>query len=312
MTRRTFRLHAALHDVIGLSQIIDRCERDKQRTLRDATSRAGFAYQKYTIISGQVQSVLPGAAESIRAQRLCRPDDNRLSCNRNADQPIQERCRVYVPRTLEALILDAARHFSVVLATGARQVGKTTLLRHLAEERRTYITLDDPLVLDLARTDPALFMQRFPPTLLIDEIQYAPGLLPYLKMAVDRAGEPGMFWLTGSQQFHLMKGISESLAGRVAVLNLLGLSRWELMRRGLEARPSTPTPEEIVYRTAGMKQLTLKELYRLIRRGSLPAIALNEAMDRDLFYRSYVQTYLQRDVRDLARVGDELAFLRFL
>lgn len=111
MTSRTFRLHAALHDVIGLSQIIDRCERDKQRTLRDATSRAGFAYQKYTIISGQVQPVLPGAAESIRAQRLCRPDDNRLSCNRNADQPIQERCRVYVPRTLEALILDAARHF---------------------------------------------------------------------------------------------------------------------------------------------------------------------------------------------------------
>lgn len=109
-----------------------------------------------------------------------------------------------------------------------------------------------------------------------------------------------------------MKGISESLAGRVAVLNLLGLSRWELMRRGLEARPSTPTPEEIVYRTAGMKQLTLKELYRLIRRGSLPAIALNEAMDRDLFYSSYVQTYLQRDGRDLARVGDELAFLRFL
>lgn len=152
MTSRTFRLHAALHDVIGLSQIIDRCERDKQRTLRDATSRAGFAYQKYTIISGQVQPVLPGAAESIRAQRLCRPDDNRLSCNRNADQPIQERCRVYVPRTLEALILDAARHFSVVLATGARQVGKATLLRHLAEERRTYITLDDPLVLDLART----------------------------------------------------------------------------------------------------------------------------------------------------------------
>lgn len=219
---------------------------------------------------------------------------------------------MYVPRTLEALILDAARHFSVVLVTGARQVGKTTLLRHLTEERRTYITLDDPLILELARTDPALFMQRFPPPLLIDEIQYAPGLLPYLKMAVDRAGEPGMFWLTGSPQFHLMKGISESLAGRVAVLNLLGLSRWELMRRGLEARPFTPTPEEIAYRTAGMKQLMLKELYRLIWRGSLPAIALNEAMDRDLFYSSYVQTYLQRDVRDLARVGDELAFLRFL
>ncbi len=219
---------------------------------------------------------------------------------------------MYVPRTLEAPILDAARHFPVVLVTGARQVGKTTLLRHLRESQRTYVTLDDPLILELARTDPALFMQRFSPPLLIDEIQYTPGLLPYIKMTVDRAGKPGMFWLTGLQQFHLMKGISESLAGRVAVLNLLGLSRWELIGQGLEARPFTPTPEEIVYRTAGMKQLTLKELYRLIWRGSLPAIALNEAMDRDLFYSSYVQTYLQRDVRDLARVGDELAFLRFL
>lgn len=219
---------------------------------------------------------------------------------------------MYVSRTLEAPILDAARHFPVVLVTGARQVGKTTILRHLSEGRRTYVTLDDPLILELARTDPALFMQRFPPPLLIDEIQYAPGLLPYIKMTADRAGEPGLFWLTGSQQFHLMKGISESLAGRVAVLSLLGLSRWELVGRGLEARPFTPTPEEIAHRTAGMKQPTLKELYRLIWRGSLPAIALNEARDRDLFYSSYVQTYLQRDVRDLARVSDELAFLRCL
>ncbi len=219
---------------------------------------------------------------------------------------------MYVARTLETFVTKAAQQFPVVLLTGARQVGKTTLLRHLSEVTRTYVTLDDPLVLNLARTDPALFMQRFPPPVLIDEIQYAPGLLPYIKMAADRAGEPGLFWFTGSQQFHLMKRVSESLAGRVAVLHLLGLSRWEIAGWGLDASPFTPTPEDIARRNAQTQKITLKELYRLIWRGSLPAIALNEAVDRDLFYSSYVQTYLQRDVRDLARVGDELAFLRFL
>jgi predicted AAA+ superfamily ATPase len=219
---------------------------------------------------------------------------------------------MYVTRTLETFVTKAAQHFPVVLLTGARQVGKTTLLRHLSEATRSYVTLDDPLVLNLARTDPALFIQRFPPPVLIDEIQYAPGLLPYIKMAADRGSEPGLFWLTGSQQFHLMKGVSESLAGRVAVLHLLGLSRWELAGCGLDASPFIPTPEEIVRRSAQAHKLTLKALYRLIWRGSLPAIALNEALDRDLFYSSYVQTYLQRDVRDLARVGDEMAFLRFM
>jgi predicted AAA+ superfamily ATPase len=219
---------------------------------------------------------------------------------------------MYVTRTLEAFVMKAAQQFPVVLLTGARQVGKTTLLRRLSQGTRAYVTLDDPLVLNLAKTDPALFMQRFAPPVLIDEIQYATELLPYIKMAADRTGEPGLFWLTGSQQFHLMKGVSESLAGRVAVLHLLGLSRRELLGQGLDASPFVPTPQEIARRTAQAQRLALKELYRLIWRGTLPAIALNDAADRDLFYSSYVQTYLQRDVRDLARVGDELAFLRFL
>jgi predicted AAA+ superfamily ATPase len=233
---------------------------------------------------------------------------------------------MYVPRTLETFITRSAQQFPVVMLTGARQVGKTTLLRHLGQAGRAYITLDDPLVLSLAKTEPALFMQRFPPPVLIDEIQYATELLPYIKMAADRAGEPGQFWLTGSQQFHLtpapaatltgagagVKGVSESLAGRVAVLHLSGLSRRELLGQGLDAAPFLPTSEEIARRSAQAQKLTLKEIYRLIWRGALPAIALNAAVERDLFYSSYVQTYLQRDVRDLARVGDELAFLRFL
>jgi len=131
-------------------------------------------------------------------------------------------------------------------------------------------------------------------------------------MEVDRDRRAGAFWLTGSQQFHRMRGVSESLAGRVAVVNLLGVSRRELMGRGGDDPPFLPTASAIAERQRSGGQLPLHELYRLIWRGSFPAIALNAEMDRDLFFGSYLQTYLQRDVRDLARVGDEMAFLRFL
>lgn len=219
---------------------------------------------------------------------------------------------MYITRTLETFLRTAANQFPVVLLTGARQVGKTTLLRHLSGSERSYVTLDDPLALNLAKTDPALFMQRFPPPVLIDEIQYAPELLPYIKITADQTHQPGLVWLTGSQQFHLMQGVSDSLAGRVAVIHLLGLSRWEMLGLGQAVAPFLPTPEEIQRRSHSGIKLTFQELYRLIWRGSFPVLALNEAIDRDLFYSSYVQTYLQRDVRDLARVGDMLAFLRFL
>ena len=224
---------------------------------------------------------------------------------------------MYIPRTAEPFINQASNQFPVLLVTGARQVGKTTILRHLSQENRTYVTLDDPLVLSLAKSEPALFMQRFPPPVLIDEIQYAPELLPYIKMAVDQSAvdqprAPGLFWLTGSQQFHLMKGVSESLAGRVAIVNLLGLSRSEIVGQGLASNPFLPTPEHVQHSMQTVNRLSLKELYNQIWRGAFPAIALNDALDRDLFYGSYVQTYLQRDVRDLTRIGDEMSFLRFL
>jgi Predicted ATPase (AAA+ superfamily) len=219
---------------------------------------------------------------------------------------------MYRRRTLESFLTKASRQFPVLLVTGARQVGKTTFLRHLSRKGRTYVSLDDPMVLSLARKDPALFFQRFPTPLLIDEIQYAPELLPYIKLEVDRNRKPGSCWLTGSQPFHLMKGVSESLAGRVGVVQLLGLSRKEWAGRNRESRPFLPTLPELRTRTRTGEKLPLKELYRLIWRGAFPAIALNERLDRDLFYSSYVQTYLQRDIRDLARVGDKMSFLRFL
>lgn len=219
---------------------------------------------------------------------------------------------MYITRTIERHWLAASRHFPVLWLTGPRQVGKTTLLRHIKAPERTFVTLDDPLVLQLAREDPALFIQRFPPPVLIDEVQYAPGLLPYIKLMVDEARQPGQFWLTGSQQFHLMQGISESLAGRVAILQLAGLAHAEARGHGASATPFLPTDVELQRRRAEHAPISLQELYALIWRGALPAIALNAAMDHALFYGSYTQTYLQRDVRDLARVGDEMAFLRFL
>lgn len=217
---------------------------------------------------------------------------------------------MYSPRTIEQAITRATSRFPALLITGARQVGKTTLLQHLGGSERTYVTLDDPLVLNLARQDPALFMQRFPAPVLIDEIQYAPELLPYIKMAVDTDRKPGQFWLTGSQQFQLMKNVSESLAGRVGIMQLLGLSRAEALGQGKDQKPFLPSVELFQKKDCG--SLTLQELYKAIWRGSFPALALDSGMDRDLFLSSYVQTYLQRDVRDLAQVGDEMAFLRFL
>ncbi|MDP2855016.1 MAG: ATP-binding protein [Smithellaceae bacterium] len=219
---------------------------------------------------------------------------------------------MYHTRTLEKYFIQASRQFPVSLVTGARQVGKTTFLQHLIGNDRIYVTLDDPLVLNLAKNDPALFMQRFPAPLLIDEIQYAPELLPYIKMESDKRRKPALYWLTGSQQFHLMKGVSESLAGRVGIVQLLGFSRREMSGLSETSAPFLPLPKEIDRRLKSGGTVTLKDLYNIIWRGSFPAMAISKNKDRDLFYRSYVQTYLQRDVRDLARVGDEMAFLRFL
>lgn len=219
---------------------------------------------------------------------------------------------MFMHRTLEEPALAASAQFPVLLITGPRQVGKTTLLRHMGAENRTYVTLDDPRLLALAKEDPALFWQRFKPPVLVDEIQYAPELLPYIKMMVDNNPLPGQFWLTGSQPFHLMQGVSESLAGRVVLVQLLGMSERELDGREENVGLFLPTPDVLAKRKNSVKSLHLTELYHRIWRGSFPAIAAHPEIDWNLFYSSYVQTYLQRDVRDLAHVGNTLSFLRFL
>ncbi len=219
---------------------------------------------------------------------------------------------MYVTRTLESFFRNASNQFPVMLVTGARQVGKTTFLKHLSTENRTYVSLDDPLILNLAKEDPALFFQRFSSPLLIDEIQYAPELLPYIKMDVDQTGEPGRYWLTRSQHFHMMKDVSESLAGRVGIVNLHGLSFRERTSRGSEACVFLPGKKHYMEQLSSTRCLKAGDLFHIIRRGSFPAIALNNQMDWDLFYSSYLQTYLQRDIHDLKNIGDDMRFLRFL
>ena len=219
---------------------------------------------------------------------------------------------MYYPRSLNDVWLDASEQFPALLLTGPRQVGKTTFLQHLCEDSRTYVTLDDPTSRSLANEDPALFMKRFEPPVLIDEIQYAPTLMPFIKMAADTSKKTGQFWLTGSQQFLMMKGISETLAGRVAILNLLGFSGRERYRSNLDIGPFIPERKILDSRAPYVKKASLKGIYNDIWTGSFPALIAGPAKNKDLYYSSYVQTYLQRDVRNLTQVGDEISFLRFI
>ncbi|PWQ92413.1 ATP-binding protein [Leucothrix pacifica] len=214
------------------------------------------------------------------------------------------------PRTLQSTVRAISKSFPVLLLTGPRQVGKTTLLESLAEPERNYVTLDDMEQRYLAQSDPKLFLQRHQPPLIIDEVQYAPELFSVIKMMVDKNKQPGQFWLTGSQKFHLMQGITESLAGRVAVLDMLGMSQAEIQQR--EQQPFLPTQAWIEQARESAQNMSLMEVFERIWRGSFPRVALDDDMPREAFYSSYLQTYLQRDVRDLTQVGDERSFYLFI
>ncbi|MCI9101449.1 MAG: ATP-binding protein [Lachnospiraceae bacterium] len=222
----------------------------------------------------------------------------------------------YIKRAAEDTAARVSKMFPVLLITGPRQVGKTTLLQKLAEEHkeagveRKYVTLDDPDARYLAKHDPALFLQRYSPPVLIDEIQYATELFPYIKMSVDRSKRNGDFWLTGSQAFRLMNNVSESLAGRVGIVHLLGLSDAEIY--GTPSEPFSTDTERLTNRLSVVKPRGLNEIYQRIFKGSMPQLYADENVDWEIYYRSYVDTYLQRDIRDLAQVADEMQFYNFM
>lgn len=223
----------------------------------------------------------------------------------------------YITRIIEKTIQQLTHMFPVILVTGPRQVGKTTLLKELAEKakeeedgHRTYVTLDDPDVRFLAERDPGLFFERYQPPILLDEIQYAPSLLPYIKMRVDRSGKMGEFWLTGSQAFHLMQGVSESLAGRVGLVNLLGLSDAEIYQE--PSQPYSTLPSSLLEKLKHRQARSLQDIFARIFRGSMPALYAGTPIDWETYYRSYVATYLLRDLRDLTQVADEMEFYHFM
>ena len=216
---------------------------------------------------------------------------------------------MYISRDLEKVVMRANSLFPVVMVTGPRQVGKTTMLEKLAGDGRAYVSLDSRINREMAAVEPELFLQRHPPPVLIDEFQYAKELLPYIKISVDRNKRYGDYWLTGSQTFHMMQHVSESLAGRAAIIPMQGLSISETL--GVPGGAFVGDPAEWLKRAESRKGQDLKEVYRRIFTGSMPR-AYSGDFDRDLFYSSYVDTYLQRDIRDLTQVGDEMAFLRFM
>lgn len=212
---------------------------------------------------------------------------------------------MYYERTLSAVAKQCAASFKVLMVTGPRQVGKTTLLKHLMESDRTYVSLDDISAATLAQNDPELFFQMYQPPVFIDEVQRAPQLFPYIKLLVDKSEKRGSIWLSGSQQFSLMQNIAESLAGRVGILDLQGFSISEL-QRDITRPPYLPS---FITEPCPVRGIT--EIFDAIVQGSYPQVH-NGITDRNLFYSSYIRTYLERDVRQLLNISDESAFVTFL
>ena len=219
----------------------------------------------------------------------------------------------YIKRSMEEVFLRLNKEYSAILVTGPRQVGKTTMLEKLMRDgyEREYVSLDDMNERRLAKTDPAMFFQIHKPPLLIDEIQYAPELLPYIKIQIDQHPTPGAFWLTGSQLFKLMSGVQESLAGRIALLHLSLLSQQEIYQ-SCPANAFIPDLDTLYQKQKQITPADTNEIYTRLFNGGMPALIGGRYSDRSRFYSDYVGTYLERDIKELSGTIDSLKFMNFI
>ena len=213
-------------------------------------------------------------------------------------------------RTLSKVIERTSKGFRVILLNGQRQVGKSTLLKNMSEKsKHNYVSLDNMKFRLLAKTDPELFIQQNPPPVIIDEVQYAPELFPYIKLYVDQYRDmKGSFWLTGSQKYKLMQDVKESLAGRIAILDLMGLSCYEKIKDPFLSKPFLPSYDKI----KNKKFLTIQQVYKLIWEGQLPEPVVDKNIDKEQYYGSYIQSYIERDVRDFYNVEKPIQFFNFV
>ena len=219
----------------------------------------------------------------------------------------------YITRHMEKVVLDCSKAFSALLITGPRQAGKTTMLKMLAEREgigRGYVSLDDLNMRDMAKNDPQLFLQLHRPPVIIDEVQYAPELFTYIKIHVDKHHTPGAFWLTGSQIYRLMRGVQESLAGRVALLHLSPLSQREIT--GALPRVFSVDFEALLSESKAVAPVSIPDMFERIWNGCMPGLISGQRSERDVFYSSYISTYIERDVRELSGTIDALKFNRFV
>lgn len=228
----------------------------------------------------------------------------------------------YIKRSVENKLEQLSKSFPVIMITGSRQVGKTTLLNNLQKQSKSeinYVSLDNLSVRALAKEEPELFLERFKAPLIIDEFQYAPDLLSYIKIIVDEKKQEhlenekvqsmGLYYLTGSQVFHTMKSVSESLAGRVGILELYPLSNREIENKNEDF--FLPIYESLENKEK-TKRLDVDKVYEKILKGSYPELYSNPNIEPRDFFESYIKTYIERDIRELINVKDETKFLKFI
>lgn len=208
-------------------------------------------------------------------------------------------------RESEQIINEINKTFPVLLVTGPRQVGKTTLLLNLKPKNMEYITLDDEVLRTQAQEDPKLFLEEHPAPLLIDEVQYAPRLFSYIKINVDKEKKNGMYWLTGSQQFHLMTNVSESLAGRVGIINLNSFTYSEIKK---VKNKKLFDPIEL----KNIPKINVNSVFEIIFKGGMPRIYTEKEISLPLYFQGYIDTYISRDVKMLTQVGNEFSFRKFI